>query len=190
MSYIRNPFNPTSPYANQVVIELNRANTNFDILAQAFVGDNPSTKKVKDADKVDGYHASPSPAPYTIPVAGADGKLSPAWLPSSRGYRIVPLWIERSSFSGSSTRVNYDVFVYLHTTPFSNTSGAVYSVEISQDGTNWYPVYYVRYTYVSGSTYYYNNGLSCSFFVPKDWYFRSNLSWNEVIYVPIGIGPA
>ena len=86
MSYIRNPFNPTSPYANQVVIELNRANTNFDILAQAFVSDNPSTKKVKDADKVDGYHASPSPAPYTIPVAGADGKLSSAWLPSTSGF--------------------------------------------------------------------------------------------------------
>ncbi|MEM1724276.1 MAG: hypothetical protein QXW71_00660, partial [Thermoplasmata archaeon] len=34
-----------------------------------------------NSDKVDGYHASPIPAPNTIPVAGSDGKLHIDWLP-------------------------------------------------------------------------------------------------------------
>jgi hypothetical protein len=50
MPYTRRPFQPETPYANQVSIELNKANDNFDILAQAFVSDNPETFKMKNAE--------------------------------------------------------------------------------------------------------------------------------------------
>jgi len=83
MPYVRKPFNPLTPTPNQVITELNQANENFDILAQAFMSNNPETFIVKNADKVDGFHASTIPAPNTIPVAGADGKITLDWLPDS-----------------------------------------------------------------------------------------------------------
>ena len=83
MPYVRKPFNPLTPTPNQVITELNQANENFDILAQAFVSNNPETFIVKNADKVDGFHASTIPTPNTIPVAGADGKIALDWLPDS-----------------------------------------------------------------------------------------------------------
>jgi hypothetical protein len=75
MGYVRRPFNPLTPTPNQVITELNQANENFDILARAFVSDNPETFKVKQAlnsdnavnsDTVDGFHASLTPQPNTI----------------------------------------------------------------------------------------------------------------------------
>jgi len=87
MAYTRRPFNPLSPYANQVVSELNQANDNFDLLAQAFVNNDPATKKVSNAvnadnavnavnaDTVDGYHASLSPGPNIIVPLDANGIL-------------------------------------------------------------------------------------------------------------------
>jgi len=87
MPYTRRPFQPETPYANQVSIELNKANDNFDILAQAFVSDNPETFKVKNAeysdnsdtannsDKLDGYDASLTPAPNVIVPLNSAGIL-------------------------------------------------------------------------------------------------------------------
>jgi hypothetical protein len=40
---------------------------------------------VKDADKVDGFHASQTPQANTIPVAGSTGKLDAGWLPTTGG---------------------------------------------------------------------------------------------------------
>jgi hypothetical protein len=92
MGYERRPFNPTTPYPNQVVVELNKANDNFDLLGQAFVSDNPETLKVKNADTVDGFHASQTPTANTIPVALPNGKLDIGWLPVGiDGYRRVDL---------------------------------------------------------------------------------------------------
>ncbi len=81
MGYRNRPFNPLTPTPNQVITELNQANENFDILAQTFLSNNPETFIVKNADKVDGFHASNTPTPNTIPVAGADGKIALGWLP-------------------------------------------------------------------------------------------------------------
>lgn len=64
-----------TPYINQVVIESNAINENFDILAQAFVSNDPTTYKVKDADTVDGFHASFTPAPNVIVPLNANGVL-------------------------------------------------------------------------------------------------------------------
>jgi len=80
----------------------NNALPQLDILAQAFQNDDPTTFIVKralqsdtalnantassaqNADKVDGYHASQTPAPNTIPVAGDNGKISIGWLNASQ----------------------------------------------------------------------------------------------------------
>jgi len=47
MAYVRRPFNPLTPTPNQVVNELNQANENFDILAQAFLNNDPTTRVLK-----------------------------------------------------------------------------------------------------------------------------------------------
>ncbi len=75
MPYTRRPFNPLTPRPNQVVEELNQANENFDILANAFQGGDPATGVVLNADKVDGFHASLTPAPHVIVPLNADGVL-------------------------------------------------------------------------------------------------------------------
>jgi hypothetical protein len=125
MAYTPAPFNPLTPYQNQVATELNLANQNFTILSQAFLNNDPvsnpilrasyvgttaptspvagttwldtsttpSTLKVYDgvnwqsnvvnsdnADTVDGFHASQTPAPNTIPVADDTGKIADGWL--------------------------------------------------------------------------------------------------------------
>jgi hypothetical protein len=85
MSYTRRPFNPLNPYQNQVVNELNLANDNFDLLAQAFVNSDPSTGKVNYADKVDGFDASQTPAPNVIVPLNSSGilDLSATYIKSS-----------------------------------------------------------------------------------------------------------
>lgn len=87
MAYTRRPFNPLSPYVNQVVVEFNQANDNFDTLAKAFQNDDPTTFIVKralqsdtasfaqNADTVDGYHVSTTPAPHVIVPLDANGVL-------------------------------------------------------------------------------------------------------------------
>jgi len=82
MGYTNRPFDYTGNLANQVQHDLDLANENFDILAQAFVGNDPTIRKVKEADTVDGFHASRTPQANTIPVADSSGKLDPGWLPS------------------------------------------------------------------------------------------------------------
>ncbi len=91
MPYTRRPFNPLVPAPNQVVNELNQANENFDILANAFQGGDPATGVVLNADKVDGFHASLTPAPNVIPVANSSGKLDLGWLPDDIVNRRVDL---------------------------------------------------------------------------------------------------
>jgi hypothetical protein len=90
MGYTPNPFNYTGDLPNQVQNDLNLANDNFDILAQAFVNNDPTTLKVKNAsnadnannaDTVDGYHAKPIPAPNVIPVTNAQSVIPQDFLP-------------------------------------------------------------------------------------------------------------
>ncbi len=109
MAYTRRPLNPLIPFVNQVVVESDKVNVNFDILANAFQGGDPATGIVlnavnsqysenavnsqysQDADKVDGFHASLTPAPNTIPVALSTGKLDLGWLPDGIVNRRVDL---------------------------------------------------------------------------------------------------
>jgi hypothetical protein len=78
------------PTPNQVVNELNQANENFDILANAFQGGNPATgvvlnavnsqnainsQNAQNSDTVDGFHVSLTPAPNVIVPLDANGIL-------------------------------------------------------------------------------------------------------------------
>ncbi len=83
MGYVKRPFTPLNPTPNQVITELHQANENFDILAQAFVGNNPETKTVLNSLRLQGFIPSFLSSPFSIPVSDADGKLHPSWLPDS-----------------------------------------------------------------------------------------------------------
>lgn len=80
MPWYRNPFNYYGDEENQIELDLAKANANFTELEYAFVNNDPTTRKVKDADKLDGYDASLVPKPNVIPVTNANGKLSDNWL--------------------------------------------------------------------------------------------------------------
>ncbi|MCC6026763.1 MAG: hypothetical protein LM575_07325 [Caldimicrobium sp.] len=105
MGYTNRPFNYTGNLDNQVQHDLDLANENFDILAQAFVNNDPTTGKVKNADTVDGFHASQTPQANTIPVANSSGKLDQGWLPligslyqvefTANGNWVVPTGVSR-----------------------------------------------------------------------------------------------
>ncbi len=163
MSYVRRPFNPLLPTSNQVVNELNQANENFDILANAFQGGDPATGVVlnavnsqysQDADKVDGFHASLTPAPYVIPVADSAGKLSVDWF----------------SLMFSSVHVIYPspYTIYREEKPclIMVVSRNLYGLQISPNGTIWYG------TFGQENNYGFTEGGTITFYVPKDWYWR------------------
>jgi hypothetical protein len=76
MAYTSRPFNYTGTLPNQVQNDLGLANDNFDILGQAFVSNDPATGTVKNADTVDGFHASQTPAPNVIVPLDANGILN------------------------------------------------------------------------------------------------------------------
>jgi hypothetical protein len=80
MPWTPKPFDYYGTASNQVLEDLEQANDNFEILGNCFVNDDPTTGKAKEADTVDGFHASQTPAPNTIPVADAKGKISTDWL--------------------------------------------------------------------------------------------------------------
>jgi hypothetical protein len=118
MAYTSRPFNYTGTLPNQVQNDLGLANDNFDILGQAFIGNDPSSQPIKravyigstppsdavadtlwfdtsvnppilkvydgtnwrlvsspDADTVDSFHASQTPAPNVIVPLDANGIL-------------------------------------------------------------------------------------------------------------------
>jgi hypothetical protein len=83
MPYYKNPIN----YPKGLVCDDTRKiNENFAQLALAFLNNDPTTGIVKkannadNADTVDGFHASQTPAPNTIPVANSTGKIPLDWL--------------------------------------------------------------------------------------------------------------
>jgi len=88
MPYTRRPFEYEGEAENQIEQDLNEANTNFEMLADCFVDNDPATQKAKDSDKVDGYHASQTPSADTIPVAESTGKINLGWIPQGSGSNL------------------------------------------------------------------------------------------------------
>jgi len=150
MPYTNRPFQPETPYANQVSIELNKANDNFDILAQAFVSDNPETFKVKNAnnsdtasnsDKVDGYDASLTPAPNIIVPLNSAGilDLSATYVKSNvYTFRRVNLTGATSDYELQVGEEAYIEFSNATTVPLriNISSGSVYSFYLCLTGVS------------------------------------------------------
>ena len=85
MPYNNTPFNFYGTQTDQVKIDLDNANNNFTILANAFKDNSPDTGIVKNADAVGGFTPSQTPTPNAIPVAKSDGKIDAGWLPPISG---------------------------------------------------------------------------------------------------------
>jgi hypothetical protein len=165
MPYTPKPFNPTTPYQNQVITELNLANDNFSILAQAFVNGDPATGKVLNSDKVNGFPASQTPAPNVIPATNAQSVIPQDFLPL-----FTPLSIPYSKlYIQSSAPTNprlYDSWYNTNTNELFYWNGSAWikvdwtkwvqndiwyqlgklrinngQLEISNNGTNWYQVF-------------------------------------------------
>jgi hypothetical protein len=79
MSYINNCFNYYGKEKRQYRLDLDKANNNFTILANAFKDNNPDTGILKNTDTLNGYHASQIPQPNTIPASYDTGKLDVGW---------------------------------------------------------------------------------------------------------------
>jgi hypothetical protein len=151
-----------------------------------------------NADKVDGFDASQTPAPNTIPVADDSGKISIDWIPLEIGSNLnadkvdgfhasqtpiantipvadnsgtlLPAWIPRmfNSVVNISPSVNT---IYQETAPclIMVVSQYLYGLELSPDGTSWYGKFGHRHYNNNG--YYYDGGV-ITFYVPKNWYWR------------------
>jgi len=116
MAYTRRPFDYTGTLSNQVQNDLNLANDNFDILAQAFVSNDPATGTVKNADTVDGFHASQTPAPNVIVPLDASGvlDLSATYVKSNvYTFRRVDLTNATSDYE---LQVGEEAIIYFDTT--------------------------------------------------------------------------
>ena len=148
-----------------------------------------------NADTVDGFHASQTPAPNTIPVADNNGKISIDWLPEEIGSNLnadtvdgfhasqapqpntIPVanssgkldvnWIP-SMFNSVQVMTPSANTIYQETAPclIMVTSHTFYGLEISPNGTTWY-----------GKLGYYHNqhayeAATITLFIPKNWYWR------------------
>ncbi len=117
-------------------------------------------------DKLNGYRASQTPSPNTIPVTGADGRLNPEWLPSSSFLGTYSRLTVGTSLPASpqhndlfyntsdNTLRKYDARTNTWTSVDWQTivraspewqagrlriNSSTGRLEISPDGTNWYP---------------------------------------------------
>jgi hypothetical protein len=68
MAYNSAPFRPNATDPDTIPVDLNNANTDFTILGQCFVSNDPTTTKAKDSDKVDGIDSTQLARVDTIPT--------------------------------------------------------------------------------------------------------------------------
>jgi hypothetical protein len=115
-----------------------------------------------NADKVDGFDASQTPAPNTIPVADNSGTLLPAWIPSMFNSVVV--------ISPSANTIYQETAPCLIMVVSPELSG----LQISPNGITWYGYFGQRYYYPYHYDYYYYYGDYrgvITFYVPKNWYW-------------------
>jgi hypothetical protein len=172
MGYTPNPFNYTGTLPNQVQNDLQLVNDNFNTLAQAFVGNDPTTGKVKNtnnadnADKVDGFHASLTPAPNVIVPLDSNGvlNLSATYVKSNvYTFRRVDLTGATSDYFlqvGEEAIINftnttsvplriatqsgtlYNLYIYLSSPSFAQGNGIVGSAFLSPNNINYTDAFY------------------------------------------------
>jgi hypothetical protein len=118
MAYTLTPFNPSTPYQNQVATELNTANNNFKILGQAFYNNDPTSQPILRAS----YIGSSAPS---NPVAGM------TWLDTSTTPPVLKVYGGSAWQSNVINTTDADKVDGFHasqipvpnTIPVSNTSG-------------------------------------------------------------------
>jgi hypothetical protein len=165
MGYTFNPFNYTGTLPNQVEHDLRLANDNFNTLAQAFVGNDPTTGIVKFADKVDGFDASLTPAPNVIPVSNDQSVIPQDFLPLFTPLSVPYSCLYIASSAPDSPQL-YDSFYNINTNELFYWNGSTWikvdwtkwvqndiwyrlgklrisngQLQISNNGTNWYQVF-------------------------------------------------
>jgi hypothetical protein len=113
-----------------------------------------SSEGTGDADRVDGFHASQTPAPNTIPVANNDGKLNVAWI----GFMFNSVSVINPSPNTIYREPNPCLIMVL--------SQDLLGLEISPDGTTWYGRFGQEHLYSTVE------GGVVTFYVPKNWYWR------------------
>jgi hypothetical protein len=107
-----------------------------------------------NADTVDGFHASLTPAPNVIPVVDSSGKLDIGWIPSIFNSVVV--------FTPSANTI------YSESTPclIMVVSQDLHGLQLSPDGSTWYGRFGQEHSYSTVE------GGVITFYVPKDWYWR------------------
>jgi hypothetical protein len=206
MAYTPAPFNPTTPYQNQVATELTTANNNFTILGQAFFNNDPTsqpilrasyigstaptnpvagttwldtsttppTLKVYDgsnwqsnvvnstnavnsnnADTVDSFHASQTPAPNTIPVANNLGVIDGGWLSASisswRKIAEVNVVSDVDYVDFTGLNINTDK-VYVLFAVIKNPTSASGSLKLYVENDTTDTNYYTQRMYAGGTS--------------------------------------
>jgi len=205
MAYTSRPFNYTGTLPNQVQNDLGLANDNFDVLGQAFIGNDPTSQPIKravyigstapadavantlwldtsvnpprlkvyngtswinfDADTIDGFHASLTPAPNVIPVSNNQSVIPQDFLPLFTPLSVPYSQLYIASSAPASPRL-YDSWYNTNTNELSYWNGSAWikidwtkwvqndiwyqlgklrisngQLQISNDGTNWYQVF-------------------------------------------------
>ncbi|MGC9074030.1 MAG: hypothetical protein ACP5H0_07750 [Caldisericum sp.] len=114
-----------------------KINDNFTQLASAFVNEDPTTNTVINADKVDGYHASTTPGPTTIPVLDANAILnlvnSPAIITKHYTFRRIfgnTLTSDYPLARGEEIVYSWDTNVRLSMPLYISSPGGVYQMII------------------------------------------------------------
>ena len=172
MAYTRRPFNYTGTLPNQVQNDLELADDNFDILGQAFVNNDPSTGIVKNADMLDGFHASQTPAPNVIVPLNASGilDLSATYVKSSvYTFRRVDLTGATSDYM---LQVGEEAYI-----SFSNTASVPLRVSIASATSLFLLFVYITVRISSGAgpaKLAPNNTLISDAFTRAEWELNSN----------------
>ncbi len=136
MPYRRNPFNPLTPAPNQVVNELNQANENFNILAQAFFNNDPATRVLKSDvytfRRVDLTNAT---SDYDMQVGeetiiNFTNRMSVPLRIATSSNRLYEIYIHSSGFVNTSYRLAPN-------NTFYNSSFSWVSITWSSDGPSY-----------------------------------------------------
>jgi hypothetical protein len=146
MSYTNNPFNPNTRYQGQVKTELNLANNNFQILAQAFKNGDPTTGIVSHAaiaDSVANASSSAGISPLSIPYTQFYISSTQPSTPS-----IYDTWYNLNDntlnyYDGSNWQqvdwtkwVSEDIWYKAGNIRINNGQ-----LQISNDNNNWYQIF-------------------------------------------------
>jgi sarcosine oxidase delta subunit len=129
MAYNSAPFRPSSTDPDTIPVDLNNANTDFTILSQCFVSNDPTTAKAKDSDKIDGIDLTQLARVDTIPTftggsGGTDGgEIHLAKPPTTTLLGDVTIDVSSSSrrvfatnskTQSSGYQINFETFSKIH----------------------------------------------------------------------------